>query len=420
MMTLFSEIFKFDFSNDLNLNVFIENMLVGGAHYFNDNTSVTKKYKNLTDADKKSIKALIKAADRTKELQAKVDYLQAGIDKWNSQLLVQLCGLDVVVREHKYNTNVYDPTGTVLSPRTTAAYNSAVPSSIQHWRITMTTKAPYDKLAATLDKLLGLHSESVRHSNRPACTTDILKVACDNRVVEGEFINRELQTIRRVAQDMVNDRLASVNSIVKAPLYKSFCEASYCDTNTIDCWNPISRGRRASSEIFSWAQNVTGIDGFTNQVVLAIFCVVNLSRSTNDPPSIPFVDINPLRKSLRADRFNNAYTTVPTKFKEIYDRLTQSPDVFADLIEITNPLLTAIEGPGWYVQNKGGIHDVIDRIEASNSMTTMGTLEFTDRMAKQDLTDNVVCSVSNDSSPEYVSLVDADGTALRLDNMRTH
>ena len=136
--------------------------------------------------------------------------------------------------------------------------------------------------------------------------------------------------------------------------------------------------------------------GKTN--TFCIFTVVNLSRDANNPPPTPYVDIEPLltlRESL--------YPLIPGKM-DVPTREVLHPilnGVYQHLLRLTHGEDMIARQFAMYANRilQGGddvpyhLEDLIQTLISHNAITTIGTIEFTDAMAKYGAT-QITCAPS--------------------------
>ena len=124
------------------------------------------------------------------------------------------------------------------------------------------------------------------------------QTACENRTTEGGYINKSLSDIRKTIDDMM---VVKNEGIFIAPAFISECYDSYCPSK-IDCFKPNKSAEPTGiqSNIFEsiykdmYGDN-TQIKEFYTNLLVCVFCVVNIARSANNPPTARYIDINELK-----------------------------------------------------------------------------------------------------------------------------
>jgi hypothetical protein len=134
---------------------------------------------------------------------------------------------------------------------------------------------------------------------------------CTNRVTEGKFINNSLADMRNMIRYVLQQKNKNMLDIV--PNYINICLDKYCpnhkncfsfETNEKDSEEqPVSiifkqielyftnyaRTKYKSNKEFNSEE-------LYNDLILSVFCVLNISKNANDPPKVPYIDINELKR----------------------------------------------------------------------------------------------------------------------------
>jgi hypothetical protein len=130
------------------------------------------------------------------------------------------------------------------------------------------------------------------------------KQICSHRRYEGYFINQSLQDMREDIKNIFYEK--QKDSIFISPDYVNLCLEKYCPTHS-DCFNKgaTSENHTIKSIIFqkifqflSKDKQYT-VNQFYQDILVSVFCVFNISRSANNPPSVPYIDINELKIALK-------------------------------------------------------------------------------------------------------------------------
>lgn len=251
---------------------------------------------------------------------------------------------------------------------------------------------------------------------------------CAERLAEGQFINTSLDTMRTTIKDILMKKHEQRGTLYFSPNFIDECLVSYCPSG-VNCFKTsVSRNsvnRRSfnlietvgkgiiSAKYRKEASNVT-IMGELNRIyknlVLCVFGVFNVSRLADNPPSVPYIDINNLKrlfydsgdKYAADDMFRESYpvhvllidlknllealkltqstfykllTEILTKFKGIHDV------VAAALVESKTTDMTKI-------YNK--IKQLIAEIDMHNAASSIGTLETLNTISMLDV--NTLCN----------------------------
>jgi hypothetical protein len=138
---------------------------------------------------------------------------------------------------------------------------------------------------------------------------------CEKRINEGIFINQSLEEVRKTIQEILIYN--AEDSIETTPDFIEDCLKLYCPTGK-DCFqmnHTVTNEPTIQSELFNSiyehylvAKPETEEDSvklankkkFYDELIVNIFCVLNITKSANDPPVVPYIDINSLKRM-----FNN-------------------------------------------------------------------------------------------------------------------
>ena len=269
------------------------------------------------------------------------------------------------------------------------------------------------------------------------------KIICENRREEGYFINKSLKDIRITIKQIMD--VKNTGNLYNSPDYFDICLKQYCKTN-VDCFtnldNVVKTAPKKSQdiqsvifrEIFNHYKNEIYIGDESNEIkkfykdiLISVICVFNTSRIANNPPPIPYLDINRLKQiyyqyekyddiSLRKDFLNELKTTyvkitdnkydfaidkeIPTyktfknklnslsidsKFKQIYNTDTEVVDAAIGILDNQNKAYTD--------NDKKLIEDFIELINNSNAASTIGTLQYIDELSKFNVVNNVCLNI---------------------------
>ena len=286
------------------------------------------------------------------------------------------------------------------------------------------------------------------------------KKICENRVVEGKFINKSLHDIRDTIKDIVS--VKTKDKIFNSPDYVDFCLEKYCPTHT-DCFKYKSTDNTNYNStdtkfikslliksIYNYIKNTKTenetytIEMFYKEILISVFCVFNISMDANNPPSIPYIDIDELKQNVmlydknKTDDIKNVlirelvflycklgkvYINNENKIVE-YDSndttfIEQFKNKYSDYIsefiinkfttfnnnQITNIIksiayikiytfLKYYENDDIVDEQISNIKDLITTVDANNAVSAIGTLEFTDQIAKYNTT-QTICNTTD-------------------------
>ena len=211
---------------------------------------------------------------------------------------------------------------------------------------------------------------------------------CNIRNKEGLFINYTLNQFR----DFISNLLRTSNDFS----FIDECASIQCNPNYRDCFGQNPYGSTSSTpnsnnygELTKYIMNVPN----AQEMIFCIINVLNLSKSANNPPPTPYLDItelmierermkNYLSSSLRTEEFALRLSK-PTVSSDILKRLIRNPlllnmpEEFKKIVlSLSNDLLNGIGQP------MEKLETLIQSIENSNGVTSIGSMKFIDDMSK--------------------------------------
>jgi hypothetical protein len=274
------------------------------------------------------------------------------------------------------------------------------------------------------------------------------KQVCANRNIEGEYINSSLEKLRLAIKDVIATKHEVSDSIYHSPNFINECLKTYCPTG-VNCFKtsltkaeidkiPEKGNRTVRANVPSAGNNI-GIDDilgnvwislqknqgedsvlayndfndFKRDLVICVFGVFNISPYADNPPPVPYVDINMLKQVFYADRSNYYYKYYPLlllahELKDILEKLPLSGflgriDDWIKNFESENKFLTMESLTTVISDRKKELDALIHDIDVHNASSTVGTLEFLDRLTKFGAVDTM-CSKSDDVKKVNTSL----------------
>ena len=231
---------------------------------------------------------------------------------------------------------------------------------------------------------------------------------CNIRVNEGLFINESLRRLRT----FIGYTLQKSKTVGYAPFIDQ-CAPIQCNPYFRDCFgqnnyfdpNAVPEGVKSAASFGKMVETVMSVPN-SDQITFCIFNVVNLSKRANNPPPSPYIDISDLY--LEQERLKKIlpknYSSFESKLGfsvdqvniDVIKRIKNHPllktkyKVSSDLIKSVNEVSDDL------ISGKGSVNDnvakLIDVLKNFNSITAIGTLEFTDMMAKLAL-NQTVCNM---------------------------
>lgn len=136
---------------------------------------------------------------------------------------------------------------------------------------------------------------------------EIGNVVCAHRRTEGYFINDSLKQIRGVIRDLLYEKNKDALGVV--PNYVDICFDKYCPTHE-NCFAFDSKISKPSNDseinsvifqqIYDYLKTTKGnsytVEQMYKEILVGVFCVINISKGANNPPPVPYVDINDLKR----------------------------------------------------------------------------------------------------------------------------
>jgi hypothetical protein len=282
---------------------------------------------------------------------------------------------------------------------------------------------------------------------------------CKNRIGEGEYINDSLEKSREDIKNIFHHK--SKDDMFSSPEFVNQCLDKYCPTHS-DCFSKknnknISYELKSTifQEIHKYLKKNGVLTGDTNvltgdasikelfdKILVCVFCVFNISRSANNPPPTPYIDINELkidvmkynknkddpkiRKSLAENIANTFYKITgkkldiagenrypgyedDPKFNNEQTVYIKNSDSFQELFKYVNNTWNStfvnnligtiysesvknMQDQETYNRYETNLTEFINCIDKNNTVSAIGTLEFLDKISKYFAT-NVICSV---------------------------
>ena len=130
-----------------------------------------------------------------------------------------------------------------------------------------------------------------------------LQRACHNRSYEGAYINKSLKQLRKsLSTQFSSNKMMRPNFLRKCALLQCNAMIGTCFENPVDTSTPS-----LSDFVFD---KINAALGNTSKkpldITICIMCVVNLSKSANNPPPVPYIDTRDMKIELGRHRKQNA------------------------------------------------------------------------------------------------------------------
>ena len=286
----------------------------------------------------------------------------------------------------------------------------------------MSTSSVFNDL---IDKSIEVYNKLYEIVEETKCRVSYGTQICENRVIEGNFINDSLNEIRNTIKEIMVEKNKDV--LYNSPEYIDACLETYCPTheNCFELNKTKDDPKKIPSVIFQEIMNYLIENGkdykrrnpktnerepdkykFYKDIVVGVFCVFNISRQANNPPPTPYVDINRLKQLFYYENvnkavkrkefisyFNDLIKVIQKDFSDKVGNLLETQE-YANATELINALSGKTDDYELSTEQKKDIQNFIDMVDKSNAVSAIGTLEFVDQMAKFN-TVNTVCSTNS-------------------------
>jgi hypothetical protein len=146
------------------------------------------------------------------------------------------------------------------------------------------------------------------------------------------------------------------------------------------------------------------INEFKNNIIICIFGVFNVSMMDNNPPPVPYINLNKYKTYLQKNEVVNIneLKTNLDNIKEkliyynnpMYSVVIQQIDDYLYYIEKKNKKEDEKEDKNIIINCKEILKYIVQLIDNLNSASVIGTLEYIDRVMKLNNT-NILCSDEN-------------------------
>ena len=262
-------------------------------------------------------------------------------------------------------------------------------------------------------------------TNTACRVTHAVKV-CGVRRAEGVFINNSLHGIREVIKEIMYEK--NKNSINIAPLFHEPCLPSYCSKDNSDCFKLVKPKQSIANQIFEALiqelnPQLRGIapekipKGETlKDLIVGVFCVLNLSRKANNPPPVPYINTNHIRFELSKSKQVNQ--KIINECRRLFDKLQfflhKNSKVRIELnagwLANINSIITNNEyvvKKGLNAEQENALYSLLNALDNISAASAMGTLQFVDMMSKYNTTD-IICSQQklNENGKLYNKLIE--------------
>lgn len=347
------------------------------------------------------------------------------LDMYNSGLITDnyIGEYQIVQTEKKLSRGLIPTELDIVNERTSHTLSSPlIDHMIEYIDLVLPTIVENDKNNKEIVIKTQLKKDVI--SRASSFRSQTLAQICNKRVKEGLFINSSLLSLRSFISHFVTGIQNNDGKIVN-PKFIDECAPLQCNPNFEDCFGNttiLDKNINESSVIANEIRNrLCCVDNLGKSkigckpkvtcedfkdITFAIFNVINLTKKTNNPPPIPHIDLTDLMMEL--SRLESVKTMLVMNEYKINDDMTASyvHPIYLDLIRNSNLLDEKFPGSlkgedkniildTISILDKYGEsppHDVnttinalkllISIINTTNSLSLIGTMEFTDMISK--------------------------------------
>jgi hypothetical protein len=245
------------------------------------------------------------------------------------------------------------------------------------------------------------------------------KQVCENRLMEGNYINTSLDKTREAIKYILSKKHENSDALFHSPDFIDICLQSYCPTG-INCFKTAISATPPESlidEIYKHLYPVPNDDTknkFYTDIVISVLCVFNISRLADNPPTVPYIDINQLKQifyntdSAYSQQYPLLWALHNLKIQIDYLRLDHKPfsvtlnTLIKSAKDSYNPnemlTITGIDSD----EVMKLLTSMINAIDIHNAASAIGTLEFLDQLAKFNSVNNLCYKNTGDSTTPYL------------------
>ena len=227
-----------------------------------------------------------------------------------------------------------------------------------------------------------------------------MRLICQHRQAEGIYINESLNVMRHFINQQIYRKNARGLEVI--PMIDNECRKSMYYNETKKQQLPLDIMNNTMIDAIKKYSSTNLGSNFPifDNLIIAILLVVNLNRTANNPPPIPYINIQSLKRIF----FNNQLTPenifTAATFEELGKAIHQTQNKINEL-NYTNKLANLQNlsqykeflithqryklSPDTSHENKiylNALELFINAIETNNAATTIGSLEYIDKVAK--------------------------------------
>ena len=278
------------------------------------------------------------------------------------------------------------------------------------------TETIYQQLLDIFNNFSPEYIEAIKHISNTLpiifkekeCKQTYMTDVCAIRTNETSMINESLKDIRDIIRNILLEKNKA--SMDASPEFIDACLPSYCDgTSCFSYKDPLSTNKGVSNKdinsvIFNTIKDELAQSGCNQykclNIIIGVFCVVNLEKLANNPPPTPYIDINNLRYQLNYmtketfkddSVFIKECSLLINKMETIYKdkiSLLLTNKTFKDFKQMISSKLYKQKDINKTIQM---IILLLNEIDKMNASSTIGTLQFVDTLSKYN-TVEIMCT----------------------------
>ena len=226
---------------------------------------------------------------------------------------------------------------------------------------------------------------------------------CKQRVKEGVFINDSLARLRVFISASIRMKRSEQT---RTPPFMNECIPFQCSPHHLHCFG---QGVGDGGDGGNGGPLIKLIQKHTLQKenTFCIFTVVNLSQDANNPPPTPYIDITPLLTIREAFRplLPGTSQDAPYKKENMEHALNEVRDTMIKMGMKDSSLNQEFEEYRGHILSGHDVpyylEELLQTLIKHNAITTMGTIEFTDTMAKYGAT-QITCTMPSDKMKRVI------------------
>ena len=255
-----------------------------------------------------------------------------------------------------------------------------------------------------------IYNELQEIMKETSCRINYGKIVCEVRRNEGVMINNSLNDMREIIKKILVEKNKS--SINISPMFIESCLSSYCTND--DCFLLESKSNvEITSDIFDVIKSELSSNNMRN-LIIGVFCVLNLSRSANNPPPVPYIDINNIWFEINHNNLDTIFDENSRFFKQSMITLDKMK-TFQDKIKefLSSDIFINFNEVMYKIKSRQAIYDkesdkniiitFLESIDKINAASAIGTLQFVDSISKFNTTQLICCEDNMSKYRQFIN-----------------